>query len=74
MREAFECLDRANVCETMAGNAREDSSIRLLRDIADQWRRLAHGSDRHKRQTGRQTPPSTAASWAGVPLKESDET
>lgn len=52
MREAFECLDRATVCDTMARNARDAAATRALRGIADQWRRLAHATDRHKRMTG----------------------
>lgn len=53
MKEAFECLNRATVCDTMAGNARDASSSRTLRGIADQWRQLARDTDRHKRQTGK---------------------
>ena len=54
MKEAFECLNRATVCDTMAGNARDAASTRALRGIADQWRQLARDTDRHKRQTGKQ--------------------
>lgn len=49
MKEAFECLDKATVCETLAGGTRDASSTRILQDIADQWRRLARDTDRHKR-------------------------
>ncbi len=52
MKEAFECLQRAVVCETMAGHAKDASSSRMLRAIAGQWRQLAHGTGRHKRMTG----------------------
>lgn len=55
MREAFECLHRARVCDMLARHARDRLSTRLLRDLADQWRQLAHDTARHKRQTGRWT-------------------
>ena len=53
MREALECLQRAAVCETLAGEAHDASSTRVLRDIASQWRQLADSTGRHKRMTGR---------------------
>ena len=49
MREAYECLNRATVCDTLAGQAQDATSVSMLRDIADQWRQLAHDTDRHKR-------------------------
>jgi len=51
MTEESECLHRATVCETLAGQAQDSSSARMLRDIAVQWRQLAHDTDRHKRMT-----------------------
>ncbi|MBS0523403.1 MAG: hypothetical protein JSS04_07170 [Proteobacteria bacterium] len=52
MKEAFECLEKAAVCDRLAWHARDASSTRLFHDIAGQWRRLARDTDRHKRQTG----------------------
>lgn len=52
MREAPDCLSRAFACDTLAGQARDSSSVRVLREIADQWRQLARDTDRHKRQIG----------------------
>ncbi len=51
MKEAFECLQRATACETLARHARDVSSTLILQDIAVQWRQLAHDTDRHKRMT-----------------------
>ncbi len=53
MKEAYECLKRATLCEALADRAQESSSTRVLRDIADQWRQLAHDTVRHKRITGK---------------------
>jgi hypothetical protein len=53
MKEALECLDKASYCDMLARRTRDASSTQLLSDISDQWRRLAHDTDRHKRQIGR---------------------
>jgi len=55
MKEAFECLDKANFCDRLARQAGNASSTRVLSGIAEQWRRLAHDTDRHKRQISRAT-------------------
>lgn len=49
MKEASECLERANICETLARRAQDPSSVRALRDLASQWRRMATDADRYKR-------------------------
>jgi hypothetical protein len=53
MKEAPECLKRANICETLAGTAQDASSVRTLRDLARQWRRMADDADRYKRLVGK---------------------
>jgi hypothetical protein len=48
MREASECLKRAAICDIMAGQARDAAGIRVLHDLADQWRRMASDTARYK--------------------------
>jgi hypothetical protein len=60
MKEAFECLKRATICETLAGQAREASSTRALRDLAEQWRRMANDAARYER---------LAPKWGGESVK-----
>lgn len=61
MEEAFECLKRAMICDTLAGQVRDASSTRTLRDLAEQWRRMANDAARYER---------LAPKWGG----ESDKT
>jgi hypothetical protein len=49
MKEAPECLERASICDTLARRAQDASSVRVLRDLANQWRRMATDADRYKR-------------------------
>ena len=61
MKEASECLKRATICETLAGQARDASSTRTLRELAAQWRRMANDAAGYER---------LASKWGG----ESDKT
>jgi len=49
MKQASECLRIAVRCETLALDASAASSIRQLHELAEQWRKLANDSERHKR-------------------------
>jgi hypothetical protein len=56
MKEASECLKSAQRCEDLAAEVSEGSSWHVLQQLADQWRKLARESARHKRLTS--TPES----------------
>lgn len=51
MKKASECLKSAVRCESLADEAHAVSSTRLLQQVADQWRKLAKDSERHRRLT-----------------------
>jgi hypothetical protein len=56
MKEASECLKIAQRCDVLASEANEVTSTRVLRAVANQWRKLADDSERHKRLTWTQRP------------------
>ena len=56
MKQASECLKSAERCETLAVEARAASSTRILEQVAEQWRKLAKDTERHKRLTWTRNP------------------
>jgi hypothetical protein len=56
MKQASECLKSAERCETLAVQARAASSTRILEHVAEQWRKLAKDTERHKRMTWTRSP------------------
>jgi hypothetical protein len=57
MRTALECRQHADHCERLARASEDESNRRMMIGVADLWRSLAAGCERHAR--------IMAASYAG---------